>query len=50
MNKKITLKDKINPFPKNKCPKCGSDLMVVFGIAICEMRCGFKQDLYKKKQ
>ena len=39
--------DKINPFPKGKCPKCGGNIMNVFGIIICK-DCEYKKDLYDK--
>jgi hypothetical protein len=39
--------NKINPFPKECCPKCDGKMKVVFGVAICT-DCNYKQDLYKK--
>lgn len=39
--------DKIEPYQKKKCPKCGGDITVFFGVASCE-KCKFKKDLYEK--
>ncbi len=42
------IENKINPFPKEKCPKCGGNIMIVFGVAICDS-CNYRQDLYVKE-